>query len=294
MYNDVIFCLKEADDMKYRSLLKEFIMITIGAVIVAAAVFFFMLPSHVTVGSGAALAMVLSNFIPLSVSTITLIMNVGLLIIGFILVGPEFGVKTVYCSILMPLVMGLFEMIFPDFQSITQDPLLDVICYILVVGVGLSILFSRNASSGGLDIVAMIMNKYFRVDLGQAMSTAGLIVALSSALCYDSKTVVLSLLGTYFGGMVVDHFIFGINIKRRVCVISSKLDTIVDFVLYDLHSGATLNEIIGAYDHTHRTEMITIVDKHEYKQLMDYIRKEDPKAFVTVYSVSDMRYQPKK
>lgn len=294
MYNDVIFCLKEADDMKYRSLLKEFIMITIGAVIVAAAVFFFMLPSHVTVGSGAALAMVLSNFIPLSVSTITLIMNVGLLIIGFILVGPEFGVKTVYCSILMPLVMGLFEMLFPNFQSITQDPLLDVICYILVVGVGLSILFSRNASSGGLDIVAMIMNKYFRVDLGQAMATAGLIVALSSALCYDSKTVVLSLLGTYFGGIVVDHFIFGINIKRRVCVISSKLDTIVDFVLHDLHSGATLNEIIGAYDHTPRTEMITIVDKHEYKQLMDYIRKEDPKAFVTVYSVSDMRYQPKK
>lgn len=294
MYNDVIFCLKEADDMKYRSLLKEFIIITIGAVIVAAAVFFFMLPSHVTVGSGAALAMVLSNFIPLSVSTITLIMNVGLLIIGFILVGPEFGVKTVYCSILMPLVMGMFEMLFPNFQSITQDPLLDVICYILVVGVGLSILFSRNASSGGLDIVAMIMNKYFRVDLGQAMSTAGLIVALSSALCYDSKTVVLSLLGTYFGGMVVDHFIFGINIKRRVCVISSKLDTIVDFVLHDLHSGATLNEIIGAYDHTPRTEMITIVDKHEYKQLMDYIRKEDPKAFVTVYSVSDMRYQPKK
>ena len=294
MYNDVIFCLKEADDMKYRSLLKEFIMITIGAVIVAAAVFFFMLPSHVTVGSGAALAMVLSNFIPLSVSTITLIMNVGLLIIGFILVGPEFGVKTVYCSILMPLVMGLFEMLFPNFQSITQDPLLDVICYILVVGVGLSILFSRNASSGGLDIVAMIMNKYFRVDLGQAMATAGLIVALSSALCYDSKTVVLSLLGTYFGGMVVDHFIFGINIKRRVCVISSKLDTIVDFVLHDLHSGATLNEIIGAYDHTPRTEMITIVDKHEYKQLMDYIRKEDPKAFVTVYSVSDMRYQSKK
>ena len=280
--------------MKYRSLLKEFIIITIGAVIVAAAVFFFMLPSHVTVGIGAALAMVLSNFIPLSVSTITLILNVGLLIIGFILVGPECGVKTVYCSILMPLVMGLFEMLFPNFQSITQDPLLDVICYILVVGVGLSILFSRNASSGGLDIVAMIMNKYFRVDLGQAMSTAGLIVALSSALCYDSKTVVLSLLGTYFGGMVVDHFIFGINIKRRVCVISSKLDTIVDFVLHDLHSGATLNEIIGAYDHTPRTEMITIVDKHEYKQLMDYIRKEDPKAFVTVYSVSDMRYQPKK
>ena len=280
--------------MKLSNSIKELAIITVGNVIVAAAVFFFMLPSHVSVGSGAALAMVLSNFIPLSVSTITLIMNVGLLIIGFLLIGPEFGAKTVYCSILMPVVMGVFEKIFPNFQSITQDPLLDVICYILVVGVGLAILFSRNASSGGLDIVAKIMNKYLKMDLGKAMSTSGIVVALSSALCYDSKTVVLSLLGTYFGGMILDHFIFGINIKRRVCVISDHLDPIVDYVLHDLHSGATLNEIIGAYDKTPRTEMITIVDKNEYKQLMDYVRKVDPKAFVTVYSVSDMRYQPKK
>ena len=280
--------------MKIRKALEDFVIITVGTVIVAIAVFFFMLPSKVSVGSGAALAMVLSNFIPLSVSTITLLMNVGLLIIGFLLVGPEFGAKTVYCSILMPLIMGLFELIFPDFQSITQDPLLDVICYILVVGVGLSILFSRNASSGGLDIVAKIMNKYLRVELGKAMSSAGILVALSSALCYDSKTVVLSLLGTYFGGIVVDHFIFGINIKRRVCVISEHLESIVHYVLYDLHSGATLNEAIGAYDRTRRMEMVTIVDKDEYKKLMDYIRKTDPKAFVTVYSVSDMRYQPKK
>ena len=280
--------------MKIRKTIEEFAIITVGTIIVAIAVFFFMLPSHVSVGSGAALAMVLSNFIPLSVSTITLIMNVGLLIIGFLLIGPEFGAKTVYCSILMPLVMGVFEKIFPNFQSITQDPLLDVICYILVVGVGLAILFSRNASSGGLDIVAKIMNKYLKIDLGKAMSTSGIVVALSSALCYDSKTVVLSLLGTYFGGMVVDHFIFGINIKRRVCVISNDLEPIIDFVLHELHSGATLNEIIGAYDRTPRMEMVTIVDKNEYKKLMDYVRKIDPKAFVTVYSVSDMRYQPKK
>ena len=180
--------------MKLCNAIKELAIITVGNVIVAAAVFFFMLPSHVPVGSGAALAMVLSNFIPLSVSTITLIMNVGLLIIGFLLIGPEFGAKTVYCSILMPVVMGVFEKIFPNFQSITQDPLLDVICYILVVGVGLAILFSRNASSGGLDIVAKIMNKYLKMDIGHAMSMSGMLVALSSALCYDSKTVVLSLL----------------------------------------------------------------------------------------------------
>lgn len=280
--------------MNVQKTIREFAIISVGTAIVAAAVFFFMLPSHVSVGSGAALAMVLSNFIPLSVSTITLIMNVGLLIIGFILIGPEFGAKTVYCSILMPVIMGVFEKIFPNFQSITQDPLLDVICYILVVGIGLAILFSRNASSGGLDIVAKIMNMYLKMELGQAMSASGIVVALSSALCYDSKTVVLSLLGTYFGGLVVDHFIFGINIKRRVCVISNQLEPIVNYVLHELHSGATLNEIIGAYDRTPKMEMVTIVDKNEYKKLMDYVRDIDPKAFVTVYSVSDMRYMPKK
>jgi len=279
--------------MKIQNAFKEFAIITAGTVIIAAAVFFFMLPSHVSVGSGAALAMVLSNFIPLSVSAITLIMNILLLLVGFLLIGPEFGAKTVYCSILMPVILGIFEWILPAFQSITQDPLLDVICYILIVGVGLSILFSRNASSGGMDILAKIMNKYLRIDLGKAMSCAGMAVALSSALCYDGKTVVLSLLGTYFGGMMVDHFIFGINIKRRVCVISKDLDKIVDFVLHELHSGATLNEIIGAYDQKTNREMITIVDRNEYRRLMEFIRTTDPKAFVTVYSVSDMRYQPK-
>ena len=280
--------------MKVRNTIREFVIITLGLAIVAAAVFFFMMPSHVSVGSGAALGMVLSNFIPLPVSTITLMINVSLLALGFLLVGREFGGKTVYCTILMPMFIGVFEQMFPNFQSLTQDPLLDVICYTLVVSVGLSILFSHNASSGGLDIVAKILNKYFHIELGKGMSAAGVLVALSSALCYDSKIVVLSVLGTYFGGIVLDHFIFGINIKRRVCVISPQLDSIVNFVLYDLHSGATLNEIIGAYDQTPKTEMITIVDKHEYKRLMDYIRKVDPKAFVTVYSVSDMRYQPKK
>ena len=280
--------------MKVRNTIREFVIITLGLAIVAAAVFFFMMPSHVSVGSGAALGMVLSNFIPLPVSTITLLINVSLLTLGFLLVGREFGGKTVYCTILMPMFIGVFEQMFPNFQSLTQDPLLDVICYTLVVSVGLSILFSHNASSGGLDIVAKVLNKYFHIELGKGMSAAGVLVALSSALCYDSKIVVLSVLGTYFGGIVLDHFIFGSNIKRRVCVISPQLDSIVKFVLHDLHSGATLNEIIGAYDQTPKTEMITIVDKHEYKRLMDYIRKVDPKAFVTVYSVSDMRYQPKK
>lgn len=274
--------------------IKEFFIITVGTLIVSTAVFFFMLPSHVTVGSGTALAMVISNFIPLPVSVITLILNVGLLILGFLLIGPEFGIKTVYCSILMPVFLGMYELIFPNQQSITEEPFLDVLCYIFVVGVGLAILFRRNASSGGLDIVAKLMNKFLRMELGKAMSLSGMLVALSSALVYDKKTVVISVLGTYLGGLVVDHFIFGMDLKRRVCIISPKLDQIVDFILHDLHSGATLNNIIGAYDRSPKQEVITIVDKQEYKALMDYVKKVDPKAFITVYSVSEISYQPKK
>ncbi len=273
--------------------MKEFAIITFGAFLVSVAVFFFMLPSHVAVGSASALGMVLSNFIPLPISLIALAINVILLILGFVLIGNEFGAKTVYTSIMVPAFMGVFEFIFPNFQSLTADPLIDLICYSIVVGMAMAILFSRNASSGGTDIIAKIMNKYMRIEIGRAVAISGIAIALTSALCYDTKTVVLSVLGTYFGGLVVDYFIFGLNIKRRVCVISPKLDEIVEFILHELHSGATLNEITGAYDNTPRKEVITIVDKHEYRKLMEFVRKTDPKAFVTVYSVSEMRYQPK-
>ncbi len=274
--------------------IKEFLQITLGATIVAVAVYFFMLPSHVSVGSATALAMMLNTVIPLPVSVINLIMNVGLLVVGYLIIGPEFGIKTVYASILMPLVMGLLEMLFPDFQSITQDPLLDVICYILVVGVGLSLLFSCNASSGGLDIVAKILNKYQRMDLGKAMGLAGMLIAALSAFFYDAKIVVISLIGTYFSGMLVDHFIFGMNIKRRVCILSERLDDIVQFILHDLHSGATLYEATGAYNGEKRREAVVIVDKMEYRLLMEYLKKTDPKAFVTVIAVNEIHYIPKK
>lgn len=279
--------------MLRKQAVKDFFTITVGTLIVAVAVYFFMYPSHVTVGSIAGLAQVLSNFLPISPSVITLIINIILFIIGFLLVGPEFGIKTVYCGILLPVLIGVFEILFPNFQSITQDPILDVLCYILIVSVGLAILFTANASSGGLDIVAKLMNKFFRMDLGKAMAVSGMLVAASSLLCYDMKTVVLSLLGTYFGGMITDHFLFGMNIKRRVCIISPKFEEILAFILHDLHSGATIYEGIGAYDRTVKKEIITIVDHQEYRKLMDYMRKTDPHAFMTVYSVNEINYTPK-
>lgn len=278
----------------YKSIIKETSILTVGVAIIAAAVYFFLVPSHASVSSISGLGIVLSNFIPLPLSAITMILNVILLIIGFFTCGREFGVKTVYTSVMLPLFLGVFEGIFPDFGSMTNSQELDVLCYILVVSVGLSILFNRNASSGGLDIVAKIMNKYLHMDLGKAMSLSGMCVALSAALVYDKKTVVLSLLGTYFNGLVLDHFIFDHNIKRRVCIITKKEEELRQFIIHDLHSGATIYESIGAYNMEKRNEIITIVDKGEYQKLMNYMNREDPKAFITVYTVSDMRYQPKR
>ena len=272
---------------------QEAAILTVAVAIIAAAVYFFLVPSHASVSSISGLGIVLSNFVPLPLSAITMILNVVLLIIGFFTCGREFGAKTVYTSILLPAFIGLFERLFPDIGSLTDSQELDVLCYILVVSVGLSILFNRNASSGGLDIVAKIMNKYLHIELGRAMSLSGMCVALSAALVYDKKTVVLSVLGTYFNGLVLDHFIFDQNIKRRVCIITKKEEELRHFILTDLHSGATVYESYGAYNMEKRREIITIVDKGEYQKLMNFMNREDPRAFITVYTVSDMRYQPK-
>ena len=280
--------------LNYADNVKETVILTVAVAIIAAAVYFFLVPSHTSVSSISGLGIVLSNFVPLQLSAITMILNVVLLIIGFITCGREFGVKTVYTSVMLPLFLGLFEIIFPNFGSMTDSQELDVLCYVLVVSVGLSILFNRNASSGGLDIVAKIMNKYLHMELGKAMSLSGMCVALSAALVYDKKTVVLSILGTYFNGIVLDHFIFDHNIKRRVCIITKKEEELRQFIIHDLHSGATIYEAIGAYNMEKRREIITIVDKGEYQKLMKFINQEDPKAFITVYNVSNMRYQPKK
>ena len=240
--------------INYSELIKETLILTVAVAVIAAAVFFFLVPSHASVSSISGLGIVLSNFIPMPLSAITMILNVLLLIIGFFTCGKEFGIKTVYTSIL----------------------------------------FNRNASSGGLDIVAKIMNKYLHMELGKAMSLSGMCVALSAALVYDKKTVVLSILGTYFNGIILDHFIFNHNIKRRVCIITEKEAELRQFILNDLHSGATIYESIGAYNMQKRNEIITIVDKSEYQKLMNYMSHEDPLAFITVYNVSDMRYQPKR
>ena len=280
--------------MKQKNSLRELASIFLGALIIAVAVYFFMLPLDLSVGSITALANVISKFVPLPVSVITFGINTVLLLLSLLLIGRDFAGKTALGTILMPAFLGIFEILFPNFQSLTQDATLDVICYILIVSFGQAILFFHNASTGGLEVVGKLMNKYLHMDIGQALGISGMVIAAGSIVCCDAKTVVISILGTYFGGMILDKFSFGMDIKRRVCVISSKTDEIVDYILHQLHSGASLYDMIGAYDNTVRREINVIVDKQEYRLLMDYIKKIDPKAFITVYAVNEISYTPKK
>lgn len=279
--------------MKKLEAVWDFLVITFATVLVSVAVYFFMLPSNVAAGSLAAVALILSNFVPLSVASLTLIMNVGLLVLSFLFIGREFGIKTVYTALLMPVLMGIFEIIFPENPSLTNDQLLDVVCYCVLVSLGQAILFVRNASSGGVDIVGKFMNKFLHMEFGKAVGLVGMAIALSAAFVYDAKTVALSVLGTYFNGIAVDHFIFGSTVKKRVCILSEKEEEILDFILHEIHSGATTYHAYGAYSETRRTEINTIVDKNEYQKLMNFIRKTDEDAFVTVYAVNELMYKPK-
>ena len=279
--------------MKVKEKIIDYLIITLATVVAASSVFFFLVPSNVSVGSVSGLAIILSNFIPLSVATLTMLMNIILLIIGFIFIGKDFGIKTVYTSLLVPAVMWVLEQVFPNFQSLTGDQTLDVISFCALSGISLSVLFIHNASSGGLDIIAKILNRYFRIDLGRAVGVVGMAVALSSAFVYDAKTVILSVLGTYFSGMVLDHFIFGSTLKKKVCVISEKNEEILEFVLHKMHSGATTYDATGAYTNNVHKEIVVVVYKNEYLDLINFITKTDPNAFITVYSINEVIFRPK-
>ena len=278
---------------KLRCYIRDMAVITFATFIVAVAVFFFMMPNNLAIASIAGLAVVLQNFIPLSVATISLIFNVGLLIIGFVFVGREFGGKTVYTSVILPIFVGIFEKLFPKYNGLTGDPFLDMICYIFIVSIGLSLLFNHNASSGGLDIIVKILNKYLHIDKGKAMSIAGMLVSLSAIFAYDTKTVVLSVLGTYLNGIILDYFLFGTNIKKKVCILSRKNEEIKKYILKNMHSGATLYKVIGAYNNEEHEEVVAIVNKREYGVLMQFIRRTDPDAFVTVSTINEVMYKPK-
>lgn len=268
--------------------IRDYIVITIGTIIASFSVFFFLTPSHLAVGSISGLAVLIAKFVPMTVGTLLIILNGICLLLSAIFVGKEFTYRTLYPSILLPIVIRILEKIYPNMQSLMDDQFLDMLGYMFLYALGASLLFMNNASSGGLDVITKIMNKYFHMELGTAMSVCGMAVAIPSIFIYDIKTGLLSILGTYFQGIILDHFLFGFSIKKKVCVVSDHIEEIRDYVINVMHSGATFYEATGAFDYRHYKELNIIVNRQEYVTLINLIDKVDPDAFISVYNVSEI------
>ena len=267
---------------------KEWVKITIGIFLISIGVYFFLVPSEVIFGSVSGLSFVISQVIPVPMSIIAFILNMALLVVGYIIIGKEFGTKTIYTSMLLPVFLWIFEHIFPVQGSITNNNIYDLMLYILIVALGQAILFNVNASSGGLDVVAKIINKYTHMEIGKACTIAGFVTAASAIIVYDFGTMVVSLLGTYLNGLVVDYFIEGFNKKKRVCIVSESHEEIKDYILNTMHRGVTVYPCIGGYDQKEKVELLTIVTKYEYKQLLHYLQTANFQAFVTVSTVNEV------
>lgn len=266
----------------------QFALITFAMFIISVSIYFFLIPSGIVVGSISGLAMVLHNLMPLSISMITLILNMGLLLIGFIFIGKEFGAKTVYTSILLPLYLALFELILPLTKSITGNSVYDLITYTLIIAFGQAILFNVNASSGGLDIVGKIISKYTHMEIGKALTLSGFITSMTSILVYDLGTLVVSLIGTYANGQAIDYFIDGFNKKKKICILSEEYLAIQDHIMNTMNRGVTLYKAIGGFKKEERVELVTIMTSNEYKRLLDYLHKSNFQAFVTVSTVNEV------
>lgn len=281
---------------KWYRILKDYTLITFGVFIIAIAVYYFMLPDDLVFGSVSGLALVISQMVPLAMSTVTMILNVALLIVGIILIGKEFGGKTIYTSIMLPVFIRIFEEITPNVEPITDEVTINLASFVILISLGQAILFNRNASSGGLDVVAKLMNKYLRMDLGKSIMISGICVIMTALFVYDVSTVVIGLVGTYVNGRVLDSFINGLNMKKRICIISDNAEDIRDFVINKLQRGVTLYPAEGGYTGKERTELCTILNNNEYGELLEYLEELDDKAFVTVSSVGEVigSWNPKK
>ena len=272
----------------------DFILITIGIIIIGTATYFFMVPSNLAIASVSGVAILIGKFVPLSKALLILILNLVLLIISWFFVGREFTIKSIYPSVGIPVVMMILGHYTPNYHGVMNDQFLDMICYLFLCDLGIALMFVRNASSGGLDVLYKMANKYLNIDFGVATSVVGLFISAPAIFIYDPKTGVLSILGTYVTGIIIDHYVFGMTTKLKVCILSKKNDEICEYIINELHSGVTRYEASGGFTGDKFDEINVIVNRNEYAKLMKHLREVDPDAFATVTNIHDVMYRPKR
>ncbi|MBQ1649488.1 MAG: YitT family protein [Bacteroidales bacterium] len=279
---------------------KELVIMTLGMMIAAGAVYYFMLPSKLVLGSITGLSIVVSNLfgmagINLKVSVVVTVINAILLLMAWILIGKEFGAKTVYTALILGPLLELWEKIMPyerliepGLSSVMGDPLLDLICFVLVVSISQTILFSINASTGGLDILAKIINKYLHFDIGVSVTVAGAIICCTAFAIHPFRMVVTGLVGTWMNGLALDYFTASLNKRKRVCIIAKDYEKIREYIIEKLHRGCSLYEVRGGYSGEKTNEVQALLTKDEFANLMDFVRKEKIQAFITAGNVSEI------
>ena len=280
---------------------KELIIMTLGMLVGAAAVNYFLVPSKIIIGSISGLSIVLAAVfegigISIKVSTVIVIINAILLVLAYVLIGSEFGLKTVYTALILGPLMDLWEKIYPVANFLTEpgqtsimnDPWFDLLCFVLLLSISQSILFNINASTGGLDILGKIVNKYFHLDIGTSVSVAGIIICCSAFAITPFRMVVIGILGTFINGLCIDYFTASINKRKRVCIISSEHERIREFIIEKLQRGCSLYEVTGGYSGEKNMEIQVLLTQEEFANLMAFMKDNEIKAFTTAGNVSEV------
>lgn len=268
--------------------LQDLFILTLGAFFTGGAIYYFLNPLHLIIGSASGIAIMLAKVLPLPLSFWSFVVNGLLLVIGFIFIGKEFGSKTVYISLVQSPFIFFFERFLPVSESLTGSPLIDLFCFTFIMGMAQAILFRIGASTGGMDVITKILNVYFHMDLSTGLLLSGAVICILSAFLYDIRTMIIGILGTYMNSIMLDHFLVGFSTRKRVCIIADSYEEIRDYIVNNLNRGATLYPILGAYQNKDRVEIQSILTKPEFGSLMRFIQQKEIPAFITAGNVSEI------
>ncbi|MBR4524689.1 MAG: YitT family protein [Bacteroidales bacterium] len=279
---------------------KELLIMTVGMFIAAASVYYFLVPSKIVVGSISGLSIVISAIfenagIVVKVSTVVLIINAILLVLAYFLIGKEFGIKTCYTALILGPMMDIWEkicpytnLLAPGETSVMGDLWFDLVCFVLILSMSQAIMFRINASTGGLDILAKIVNKYLHFDIGLSVTIAGVVICCTAFFVNPFRLVIIGLIGTWINGLIVDYFMASLSRRKRVCIISDNHELIRDYIVNKIVRGCTLYECAGGYKGDKRVEVQALLTKDEFADLMNYIREQKIQAFITAGNVSEV------
>lgn len=279
---------------------KELVIMTLAMFIAAGAVHFFLLPSNLVMGSITGLSMVLAKLfemagLAIKLSWIVTTINAVLLVMAWFMIGHEFGAKTVYTALILGPLLDLWAKIMP-YQNLLEpgqttvmgDVWFDLLCFVLILSISQTILFHINASTGGLDILAKIVNKYLHFDIGTSVTVAGAIICCTAFAVNPFRMVVIGLIGTWINGIALDYFTASLNRRKRVCIISKNYEQIRDFIIKDLTRGCSLYEVTGGYSGEKSMEVQALLTKDEFAKLMGYLKDNDIHSFITAGNVSEV------